>query len=194
MMLNHASRFLPKDGESCCGDAVFVRLHGDLALFVLIDVLGHGHNACRVAEQALRLLERLPPDSAASTAIEALHQGLHGSRGAVATAFSLRESQAELCGVGNVSFRALGFRGSFVPSPGVLGLQSPRRISARFKLSPGQGMLLHSDGISARFESERLAGLSPPALCEFLMNHHRHSHDDASVLAVRVEDLSRSRS
>lgn len=194
MNLNYASRFVAKDGESVSGDAVFARVQGDSALFVLIDVLGHGPNAYRVAELALRLLERLPVDTNAIAAIEALHQTLHGTRGAVATAFSLQQNEAELCGVGNIGCRALGFKCSFVAAPGVLGLQSPRRINTRFKLAAGQGVLLHSDGISHRFESERVVDLSPQALCEYLFTNHRHSHDDASVIVIRAEEAARSRS
>lgn len=194
MILNYASRYVAKDGESCCGDAVFSRVQGDMALFVLLDVLGHGQNAYRVAELAVRVLERLPADANAIAAIEALHLSLHGTRGAVATAFSLHHGEAELCGVGNVSCRPLGFRSPFVAAPGVLGLQSPRRIHTRFKLLAGQGLLLHSDGISHRVEPERLTELNPTAMCEYLLNNHRHSHDDASVLVIRAEEAARSRS
>ncbi len=194
MNILHASRSLPKDGESCGGDAVFARVGDDAALFVVLDVLGHGPNAHRVAQRALALLECLPVETGALAAIDALHEGLHGTRGAVATALSLHHGDGELCGVGNIAFRLLGFRCAFVSTPGVLGMQSARRIGTRFRLAPGQGVILHSDGISQRFDLERIPAQQPEALCEYLLSHHRHRHDDASVLIVRAEDSMRGRS
>lgn len=191
MNILHASRALPKDGESCSGDAVFARVGDGVSLFVVIDVLGHGPNAHRVAQRALQLLEQLPIETGATAAIDALHQGLHGTRGAVATAFSLHHNDGELCGVGNIAFRLLGFRCSFVSNPGILGMQSPRRLGTRFRLGSGQGVILHSDGISQRFDLERIPAQRPAALCEYLLSHHRHSHDDASVLIVLAEDSMR---
>ena len=67
---------------------MFARVGDDAALFVVLDVLGHGPNAHRVAQRALALLECLPVETGALAAIDALHEGLHGTRGAVATALS----------------------------------------------------------------------------------------------------------
>ena len=163
-------------------------------MFVVLDVLGHGPNAHRVAQRALALLERLPVETGALAAIDALHEGLHGTRGAVATTLSLHHGDGELCGVGNIAFRLLGFRCAFVSTPGRPGyaVGSPHRHA--LPTCPGQGVILHSDGISQRFDLERIPAQQPEALCEYLLSHHRHRHDDASVLIVRAEDSMRGRS
>src|SRR5262249_52459222 len=106
-MLEYASKVMPRSGEVYCGDAVFVRIEADRALFALLDGLGHGEGASRVAQRGLALLAELPVGVDAVTALHALNASLHGTRGAAATICSFRGADAEIAGVGNVSCRAI---------------------------------------------------------------------------------------
>lgn len=190
MRLQYAQRVSAKIGEVRSGDAVFARLGERHALFVLLDGLGHGEPAYRVAERAVRVLDGLPTGTGATSAISALNTQLHGTRGAAATACSFRENGVEIAGVGNILCRAIGVRGVFMPTPGVLGFRSQLREATQLALAPGQGLILHSDGISHRFEPQDLRELSPDAACEHVLRHHRYQHDDASVLVIRTAHAS----
>ena len=60
MKLLHAFGVLAREGETLCGDAVLAQVAGDRAMFAVIDALGHGEGAWRVAQRAMTCLERLP--------------------------------------------------------------------------------------------------------------------------------------
>jgi phosphoserine phosphatase RsbX len=68
----------------------------------------------------------------------------------------------------------------------VLGAGAPLKLLRVFQaeLSPGDRLVLHSDGIEGRFDDE--ASRRAPALetCRAIMQRHRRSHDDATVLVT----------
>lgn len=184
MHLEHASRVIPKEGEKYCGDAVFARNDEKSALFVLIDALGHGDAAYDVAQLGLAVLSDLPSGTDAMAALTALNARLHGTRGAVATACSFNNKVGQVVGVGNVLCRAVGFRLSFVPKPGLLGFRNAQPVATQVELGAGQALILHSDGVSQRFLPDDLLLLAPDAACEQILNRHRYRHDDAGVLVI----------
>lgn len=186
MRLDYASRVLARHGEAVSGDAVFVRIGEHTSLFAVIDGLGHGEAAFRVAERGLQILTELPPGAGATTAMSALNTKLHGTRGAAATACSISGQHAEIAGIGNVVCRSIGFNCPFVPTPGIVGLRPSLRDATRVSLSSGHGLVLHSDGISQRLETQLLSDLTPDAACDYLLYYHRYQHDDASVLVIRA--------
>lgn len=186
MRLEYASRVLARHGEAHSGDAVFTRVGDHSSLFVVIDGLGHGEGAFRVAERGLQILSELTPGAGATAAIGALNSQLHGTRGAAATACSFSGQHVEIAGIGNVVCRSIGFNCAFVPTPGIVGLRPSLRDATRVSLAAGQGLVLHSDGISQRLETQLLSELTPDAACDYLLYYHRYQHDDASVLVIRA--------
>ncbi|MFO0577360.1 MAG: phosphoserine phosphatase [Polyangia bacterium] len=180
----HAYQVVPREGERRSGDAVFVRVTEACSLFALIDALGHGDTAARVAQRALDCLERLPVGIEVTGAMEALHAELHGTRGAAITLCSLRGMEAELLGIGNVTCRTLGAPMPFVPRPGIVGRGSRVHGALRLPLARGQRLLFHSDGVSHRFDLRTISELGPEEACAFILRHHRYPHDDASVLVI----------
>jgi negative regulator of sigma-B (phosphoserine phosphatase) len=189
MSLEYASKIMRKDGEEQCGDAVFARIEGDVALFALLDGLGHGEGAAEVAQLGLSTLSELPAGVDAVTALDALNVELHGTRGAAATILSFQGRAVQIAGVGNVACRAIGSRCSFVPTPGVLGFRRQVHSILRLSMAAGQRLLLHTDGVSSRFEPQLLYPFSPQMACDFLLRHFRHAHDDASVLVVGASNF-----
>lgn len=184
MKLEYASRVVAKKGEARSGDAVFARVDDFAALFVIIDGMGHGDAAFLVAERALAALEDLPRGADAEEAIFAMNSALSGTRGAAATAFSVVEDDAQLAGIGNVTCRGIGFRCPFVPTPGVLGRRKQLPDSVPITMAPGQGLVLHSDGVAAGFGTQDSFADLPRSACDFLLDHHRHEDDDATVLVI----------
>lgn len=184
MKWDYASKTLPKNGEKLCGDAVFARAGGGCALFALLDGLGHGAGASQVAQRGLSLLASLPLRIDAVSALTALDHELHGTRGAAATICSIDGVQLQIAGIGNVACRALGAPVSFVPTPGIVGLERPVRAPLQGRFTSGQRLVLHSDGVSHRFDLRSLFGMTPEAACEWILLHHRHQHDDSGVLII----------
>lgn len=184
MTLPYAFQTMPREAEPHSGDAVLVRLAGDWALFVVIDALGHGDLAWRVAQRGIAALLQLPEGTGAAAALDLLHTELHGTRGAAATLCSLRGLQAEMIGLGNVTCRTLGGPMPFVPRPGIVGNGKKLPAATSFVLTAGQRLIFHSDGISHRFDMRSLSEMSPAQACTWLLRHQRYAHDDSGVLVV----------
>jgi hypothetical protein len=72
---------------------------------------------------------------------------------------------------------------SYVPTNGVLGSRwrAPRVASGT---AHGGRLVLHSDGISHRFDARDLDRLSPEDACRVILDAHGADHDDATVLIV----------
>lgn len=184
MKLKYAYKTLPRAGETRCGDAVLAHVADGRALFVVLDALGHGAEASRVAQLGMWALSRLPSGIDAARALVELQDVLRGTRGAAATCLSLSDLEAQVLGIGNVACRTLAAPMPFVPRPGIVG--SSRRLPepVRLVLLPGQRLVLHSDGVSHRFDLRKIAAMTPEEACGYILHQHRHAHDDASVLVI----------
>lgn len=181
--LRYAYDIMARDGESVSGDAISVQLAAPHGRFILIDALGHGDTAHRVAQRGITALAKVPLDASAMQVMDALHKSLHGTRGCAATICVMKGLEAELVGVGNVACRTIGDM-PFVPLPGVIGGSVRKFVSMRVPLHAGQRLYLHSDGISHRFDLRRTNLMTPEEACAFIMRHQRYAHDDASVLII----------
>ncbi len=178
----------PADGEIACGDAVVVRRDGDATMVAVIDVLGHGPEAGRVARLASRFLDTAPlaTRTRARELVEGLHEALRGTRGAAVAICVLRGHQLDACGVGNVETRVLGSRVPVISTPGIVGARVGLLRESTGRLASGDRLVCWSDGISSRVELDALRRLAPSDACAHIMNQHRRRHDDASVLVADV--------
>ena len=176
----------PREGESVNGDAVVVRRHGDAVLVAVVDALGHGPKAAEVAEASAEWLAAAHDVGGAPSLIAGLPKHLQGTRGAAARLLVISSTGLEACSVGNVELRSATGKLPFVLTPGVLGVRlrqpkicvSPSLIADRF--------VLHSDGISGRFDIKAHRSHAPPAVATQIFGAHRHAHDDATVVVVDV--------
>lgn len=183
-MIEVAWRSVPRVGELESGDAVVVREEGDARLLVLIDALGHGASAARVAHQAVTSLAECHLQSDPITIMSTLHEVLRGTRGAAVTVLRLQALEVEGCMVGNVDVRTVGARLPALALSGVVGIRLPKLRSFRGALAPGARVFVHSDGISRRAPFDRLAALGAAQACEEALASHRHEHDDSSIIAI----------
>ena len=179
---------IPKDGEHESGDAVFVRPSECGGLFAVIDALGHGERAAEAARAALEALEEGPDGEGVASIIDRLHVRLRGTRGAAAMICRVEEERLEGCAVGNVDMVSLGTRVPWVPSPGILGASVRRVRIFQVDLHAGDRLILFSDGLS-RVDPASCRGLSAADACRALMDRHRRSHDDATVLIADIETV-----
>jgi phosphoserine phosphatase RsbX len=179
MRVAHATA--PARGEIRCGDAAFVREEADATMLALIDVLGHGPEAARVAELAVGHL-RTVPIKRAKDAMLTLHEALRGTRGAAASIAVIRGRRIDGCGVGNVEIRVLGTPVPVLLSPGIVGQRIVSLREFEAELVDGDRVVFFSDGISSRVPLAELRPLAPRDACAAILKQHRRDHDDATVV------------
>lgn len=182
---------LPADGETACGDACAVRDTDAGRTGIVVDGLGHGEPAARAAHTALRTFDStcaLPLPEI----MQALHRALRHTRGAAIGLLRLLPGRAEFCGVGNIRMCLVSADAPLQRQesrPGVVGWNLPTPQVRTTPVEAGRLVVLHSDGIEARW-----AHSPPPALLRLpaellpvaLAHRHRRSRDDATALTLTV--------
>lgn len=181
---------LPCEGEVANGDAIVVREEGAAGLLAIIDALGHGPDAAKVAAMAVHSLQAVAVTCNVLGIIQRLHEALRGTRGAAALVCVYAPDRIDACSIGNVEMRCARGRFSTVFTPGILGghMRRPRVFGG--PIQRPERVVIYSDGISARFGLDGLRGLTPAQACHAIIDHHRRPHDDASVLVADLEQLS----
>jgi phosphoserine phosphatase RsbX len=183
----------PLAGESRTGDlAVFAPYEGG-ALVAVVDGLGHGAAAADASEAAAVVLSERPDDPP-DVLLKRCHDALRTTRGVVATLawFDLATGGLTWTGIGNVEgrlVRAARQRGDSDDSPtlfgGVLGWSLPAVRVVRTELSPGDCLVMATDGVAADFGSSLMPGVPAPEQAKRVLASHARGSDDALVVAVR---------
>jgi len=183
---------IPLQGETECGDAWRLACdENEQCALIVIDGLGHGPSAAQVAQIAARTFGNNPFDSPVAQ-IECTHQALTGTRGAaVACAVWATGHSLRYAGVGNISGRLIGPDGNrgLVSHNGTLGFQLHRVQQFEYPLSARDLVIMHSDGLSARWELAEQFGLQnhhPAVIAATLYRDHGRARDDATVVVVSV--------
>jgi negative regulator of sigma-B (phosphoserine phosphatase) len=148
--------------------------------------LGHGPEAAKVAQSAIERLAEVPLNATLLEVMENVHLHLRGSRGAAATICLIRDHKIAACGVGNVELRSAETAIPFVFSPGILGMRVQKFRVCETQLRAGTRLVLFSDGISSRLRVETFRALPPPEACTMIIEQHRKSEDDATVLVADI--------
>jgi phosphoserine phosphatase RsbX len=183
-LVEHCTR--PRVGEQVNGDAVVVRRDGDAVLVAVVDALGHGPEAARVAAIAVDHIEAGPITAAVDELMDSLHQRLRNTRGAVATLLYCDRTRLVCAGVGNVDVRGTGLRVQFIPTPGILGAASRRVRCYETTLPASARIALFSDGISSRLRLENAERLALKEASTVLFAEFNRPHDDATLVLLEV--------
>jgi len=187
MRVETAQRSRPYPGFSASGDLVVVRRDDEHVMLAVIDVLGHGPDAARVAKDAGECLMTLDLDADVETWMMQLHRGLHRSRGAAVGLGRLRGTELQLSVVGNIEVRSAGTRVGVVASPGIVGRRLRKLRSFSFSMSPGDRVAMHSDGLRhVALSSTR--DLDIERACDRLLDECAVPADDASILLSDFHD------
>jgi anti-sigma regulatory factor (Ser/Thr protein kinase) len=193
----------PLSGESVCGDAWAVRTVADPQqdgepdpdaplLVMLCDGLGHGPLAARASGLAVAAFHRASA-SEPTEIVSTLHQAMTGTRGGAlgVARIDLRTRQISYCGVGNISafvVSAAGRRSPLLSAPGIVGHHLPRLRGFAHELPPGASLVLHSDGLTERWDPSAMPGLfghSGTVIAAQLLREAGVRKDDANVVVVR---------
>lgn len=196
LVLSWGSENRPCQGQQVSGDVVIFRpLAAGPLIVALLDASGHGPQAHELATRlAARVAAHPQPDVV--PLLEALHQDCRGTPGAAAGVARIDPAAGVLAyaGVGNVRVRLLGpavgeRAWSGVSRDGVLGDRFPTPFVQHARLSPGQLLLLYSDGVSESLRSfrGRLPGAGEAAtLAREVVAQCGRDIDDAACAAVRL--------
>lgn len=186
---------LPLHGEPVCGDDWMIAWNAQAILAVMIDGLGHGMAAADAAGAGVAAAAA-HPHAAPASLLATLHAAMNGSRGgAVAVArYAHQSAQLHFAGTGNISGSLAGGERSrgLASYPGIVGVGMPIRArnDLLFPDSAGKLLVLHSDGLQARWSLQDYPGLAmrhPALIAAVLVRDYHRVRDDASLLIVRLE-------
>jgi anti-sigma regulatory factor (Ser/Thr protein kinase) len=181
---------LAAPGETACGDAWDVSLHGDRARVMVADGLGHGPVAAEASDAAIKVFRMAGGTPAA--VLERAHENMRSTRGA-AVAMAELDTQAStvtFVGAGNIAGRIVSgvHDRSLMSQHGTLGVQI-RRLNEAASHWPAHSLLiLHSDGIISRWSLADVPGLlrcDPAVVAGWLIRDYCRGRDDATVVVVR---------
>ena len=179
------------------GDVHVVQEFAHGCLVAVADGLGHGAEAALAAKRCVTLLREH-----AGIPLEELltrcHMSLRGTRGAAVgvAVFTTSDSTMSWLGVGNVVAVLLdGARGPsgrhvMLQRGGVVGDSLPRLSATRFRVRPGDTLVLATDGIRENFQEAMSPDGAPQRIADEVLARHAKGTDDALVLVVRYLGIS----
>jgi serine phosphatase RsbU (regulator of sigma subunit) len=158
---------------------------------MLVDGSGHGVEAARAAEIAVRTFSE-NADAACEVVVERIHRALAPTRGgAVAvTRIDAAAGVVRFVGVGNISAVLVnaGKARHMVSHNGTAGHVAPRIREFTYDFTGEPMVILHSDGLTSRWNLAAypgLAGEHPSLVAGVLLRDHRRGRDDAAVVVMR---------
>lgn len=176
--------------DSECGDITFMKQYDNQCFFSLIDVLGHGAEARKIAISAVKYLEENYKRNLVDV-INGLHQYLKGTRGAVVALCHLEILTGDFTyiGIGNITVRILGVKTSrLTPKGGIVGYKITTPRSINLKLHPEDIILMYSDGVKEHFDIVECAALlkeDAQDIASGVLNQFGKKNDDASCIVLK---------
>ena len=184
---------LPLPGQQESGDLSLVKRVAGGTLVAVVDGLGHGQDAASAAHAAVGALDRYSRESLTEL-VKRCHAALVGLRGVVLglAFFDPRAPTMTWLGVGNVVGLLLHAdqtsrppRVSLVPVAGFIGADIPHTTPRVVSLTPGDTLIMASDGIKDGFAESLALGTAPQDLADQILARHAKGTDDALVLVAR---------
>lgn len=182
---------VPLRGETVNGDAYCIRRHGTGWAIIVADGLGHGPEAAKASEEAVRLFRKYEHEAPGSI-LAAVHAGLGHTRGGAVSVASYEPDKGlvTFAGIGNVAGAVVG-RGETkrtVSLAGTAGHVARRIQEFEYPLPIGGLFVLCSDGIGTSWSLEAypgLVGAHPSLIAGVLYRDFTRVRDDATVVVIR---------
>jgi anti-sigma regulatory factor (Ser/Thr protein kinase) len=185
----YAGLVRPISGETECGD-VFGAAQTDSGVTgVLCDGLGHGPLAAGAAMEAVTVILDDPAAEPAAL-VERAHRRMGHTRGGAIGVVRIDGPVVWFAGLGNIAavLLANGDRKGMLSVPGIAGHQARAIRQFEYTAPPGAAVILHSDGLSARWDAAALPGLNnrdPLVVAAALLARAGSHRDDAGVLVLK---------
>ena len=179
----------PITGETQCGDG-YGAVEADSAVTaVLCDGLGHGPLAAAAAAAGVAAVLDDPAGEPAAL-LERAHRRMSGTRGGAVGVVQVGGQLARFAGLGNVAASVVsdGQRKSMISLPGIAGVQARTIRQFEYDVPPGSAVIVHSDGVSSRWEAAALPALEardPLLIAAVLLAEAGVHRDDAGVLVLK---------
>jgi hypothetical protein len=156
---------------------------------VLCDGLGHGPLAAAAATAGVTAVLDEPAGEPRAL-LERAHRRMAGTRGGAVGVVQISGQLARFAGLGNIAASILseGTRKSMLSVPGIAGYQARTIRQFEYQVPPGAAIILHSDGISSRWEVAALPGVDardPLLIAAALLAEAGIHRDDAGVIVLR---------
>jgi anti-sigma regulatory factor (Ser/Thr protein kinase) len=181
---------VPMRGEVECGDAWCAGIDRHRITAMVVDGLGHGPEAAHAAAVATARFGALAAEAPA-TMLQTIDGAMRGTRGAALSAAVIDETTNEVAfsGVGNVDGRVLTDERTehLIPQNGIVGNTMPRLRPTAAAWSTSSRMVLHSDGVSARWQLAAYPGLMnahPAIMAGVIYRDYGRERDDATILVI----------
>ena len=179
-------------GESVCGDGWITANGGAGPTLLLVDGSGHGVHAAYAAETAARAFSA-NSDKECVPLVEAIHRALAPTRGAALAVarIDIAARVVRFVGVGNIGavLASGGEARRLASNNGTAGHIAPRIREFTYPFSTKPLVILHSDGLSARWEIDAYPGLAashPSLVAGVVFRDNRRGRDDVTVVAMRA--------
>lgn len=179
----------PLTGETVSGDCFAHRVSGDRYQVMVCDGLGHGPMAAAASQTAFGAFYEAP-DGPPADVVRRLNAALGHTRGAALAVAEIdtRSASVKLCGLGNIASSVIsgGQRHGMVSLPGIAGHHRSGIREFGYPFPSGAVLVMHSDGVSGRWELDRYRGMqSPLVIAATLLRDAGIRRDDACVLVAR---------
>jgi len=194
VVIDWAAASRPRPGEAASGDRYLVAVAGDGALVAAVDGLGHGPEAARAADLAIRTLEAhaaLPlPDL-----VERCHHLLQRTRGAALSLARWDGARRSLdwIGVGNVEGLVLQpSAGSGIAATrlllrsGLVGVHLPTLRVEAVEVPVEGRLIFATDGIASDFDEGLDLREPVKTMADQILARSLKSADDAMVVVARL--------
>jgi anti-sigma regulatory factor (Ser/Thr protein kinase) len=175
-------------GETECGDAWRIAERSNETAIMVADGLGHGPLAAAASRAAAATFSERPFEPP-SEAMQRLHHTLSGGRGAAVACAVLDADKAKVVysGVGNIAGSVINGERSkgMVSHNGTLGVQLLRKQQFEYDFGRGSRVVMHSDGMSARWAVSAYPGLfarHAAVIAAVLYRDHARARDDITVV------------
>ena len=179
----------PISGEFECGDAFSAVLTGDVITGVMCDGLGHGPLAAIAARESLAAVADDPAAEPVAL-LDRVHRRLGHTRGAAVGIVQVADGTARYAGLGNIAAWILSAdsRAGMLSVPGIAGHQARTIRQFEYAVPAGAAIVLHSDGLSSRWDARALPGLAsrdPLVIAAALLAEAGVHRDDAGILVLK---------
>jgi len=187
--VRYAGLVRPITGETECGDVFGVTETDDGVIGVLCDGLGHGPLAATAAMEAVTAVLAEPAAEPAAL-IDRAHRRMHHTRGGALGVVRVAGPAVSFAGLGNIAAVILadGARKGMISVPGIAGHQAGSIRQFEYTAPPGAAIILHSDGVSSRWDPRALPRLNaqdPLVVAAALLAEAGIHRDDAGVLVLK---------
>lgn len=175
-------------GEIECGDAWDIVTDANGTAVMVVDGLGHGTFAAEAARTCISAF-RSAPDEAPRDILQRAHRSMSKTRGGGAAVARFSNGSLAYAGVGNITGYLVSTEKSqgLVSHNGTLGLNHRRAQQLEYSFAPGALLIMHSDGLSARWDLGPQPGLMrahPALIAAALYRDHGRNSDDATVVVI----------